>query len=151
MAGVIAPPPILFAAGFCAGLLLDRTLPRLPSGLTSGRITGTLLVAAGLGLAGWGFKTMQDTGTPVIPTQPTTRLVTTGPFRYTRNPGYAGMALLYIGLALLLNRLGPLLTLPGVFAALTRGVVEKEEAYLERKFGDQYRSYQAAVPRWLPD
>lgn len=75
--------------------------------------------------------------------------MTAGAFRHTRNPLYLGMLLMYTGLALLLDHFGPLLALPAVSAVLHRGVVEREEQYLALKFGDDYRAYQSAVPRWL--
>ena len=148
VAGVIAPPPLIIAAGFLFGVMLDRALPRRS---TAGKATGVLLLAAGLGLASWGVKTMREAGTPIRPTEPTQALVIAGPFRHTRNPLYLGMLLMYTGLALLLDRFGPLLTLPGVIAILRRGAVEREEQYLERMFGDDYRAYLRNVPRWLPN
>ncbi len=146
VAGVIAPPPLIIAAGFLAGVVLDRALPQRSIGR---RTTGLLLLATGLGLAGWGVKTMHEAKTPIQPTEPTQALVTAGPFHHTRNPLYLGMLLMYTSLALLIDHFGPLLTLPGVVAVLRRGVVEREERYLERKFGDEYRAYRSAVPRWL--
>jgi protein-S-isoprenylcysteine O-methyltransferase Ste14 len=149
VAGVIAPPPLIYAAAFGAGLLLDR-LASLPTVRLPGqRALGAGLLLGGLGLSAWGFVTMRRAGTPVIPTEPTTALVSEGPFRYTRNPGYLGMAIAYKGLALTLGRFGPLLCLPGAVAVMEWGVIGREERYLERKFGPAYRAYRAAVPRWL--
>ena len=88
-------------------------------------------------------------GTPVIPTAPTRVLVTEGPFQYTRNPGYLGMAIAYKGLALCFGRIGPLLFLLVAVAVMEWGVIGREERYLERKFGSAYQAYRSAVPRWL--
>jgi protein-S-isoprenylcysteine O-methyltransferase Ste14 len=87
--------------------------------------------------------------TTLNPAGPASTLVTGGPFRFTRNPIYLGDTLMYLGLALLFGRRGPLLLLPGVLAALDRGVIRREERYLERRFGRQYRAYRARVRRWL--
>ncbi len=84
-----------------------------------------------------------------MPTEPTTMLVTDGPFRFTRNPVYLGMTMAYAGLAMMSRRLGPLLTLPGVLTLVQSGVVKRGERYLARKFGEAYKRYQAAVPQWL--
>jgi protein-S-isoprenylcysteine O-methyltransferase Ste14 len=149
IAGVIAPPPLIYAALFGVGILLDRlgSLPRVR--LPSQRVLGAGLLLTGLGLAAWGFRTMGKAGTPVFPTEPTTALVTDGPFRYTRNPGYLGMAIAYKGLALWLGRIGPLLLLPAAVAVMEWGVIFREERYLARKFGAAYRAYRSSVPRWL--
>lgn len=94
---------------------------------------------------------MRNAKTPVSPYEPSVGLVTEGPFRFTRNPIYLGGTLLYAGLALLIGRIGPLLLLPALLATLNRGVIEREERYLAQRFGEGYRTYQEAVPRWLPE
>lgn len=148
-AGVAAPPPLLFVAGLGAGLLIDRArpAPRLPG--VAGRSVGLPLLAAGVLLIAWAVRTMHQAGTPAPPYQPTVAVVIEGPFRFTRNPIYLGMTLCYLGITLLLNRLWALALLPAVLAALHRGVVAREEAYLEQRFGEPYRRYYQGVPRWL--
>jgi len=76
-------------------------------------------------------------------------VVTTGPFRWTRNPIYLGMALCTAGVAVGLNLLWPLLVLPFVIWAIRRRVIAREEQYLDRVFGREYRRYRERVPRWL--
>ena len=79
----------------------------------------------------------------------TTTIVDTGPYRFTRNPIYLAMVLGLIGLAIAFNTLW-LLLVPVPFALVTRyGVIAREEAYLDRKFGDVYRRYRSRVRRWL--
>lgn len=145
---VIAPPPLLFLGPLLAGLVLDRILPapRPPAAL---RPLGVPLLAAGLGLAGWFFRTMTRAGTPVDPYETPTMLVTEGPFEVTRNPAYLGMALAYTGVSLLARGGWPLMMLPGVLVMVQRGVIEREEGFLEEHFGDEYRAYRARVRRWL--
>lgn len=92
---------------------------------------------------------MRRAGTSVNPTQPTTTLILEGPYRFTRNPIYLGMTALYMGIAILANTLWPILLLPGALFVMTRGVIEREEAYLERKFGEQYVTYKEKVRRWI--
>jgi protein-S-isoprenylcysteine O-methyltransferase Ste14 len=149
IAGVIAPPPLIYAGVFAVGLLLDRLALFPAVRMPSQRALGAGLFLSGLGLSAWGFRTMRKAGTPVFPTEPTTALVTDGPFQHTRNPGYLGMAIAYKGLALWLGRIGPLLFLPVAVAVMEWGVIGREERYLERKFGSAYRAYRFSVPRWL--
>ena len=145
---IIAPPPLLYAGPWLGGLLLDRLwpLPRLPLAL---RLVGLPLLGAGIGLAGWFALTMRRAGTPIDPYEAPTALVTEGPFRHTRNPGYLGVTLTYAGLSLLAGILWPLLLLPCVVLAVDQGVIQREERYLGKRFGAAYGEYQRRVRRWL--
>jgi protein-S-isoprenylcysteine O-methyltransferase Ste14 len=145
---IIAPPPLLYAGPWLAGLLLDRLwpLPRLP---LAPRLVGLPLIAAGIGLGGWFAWTMRRADTPIDPYEAPTALVTEGPFRHTRNPAYLGLTLIYIGLSVLSGILWPLFLLPGVLLAVDRGVIQREERYLETQFGSPYREYRRRVRRWL--
>ena len=75
--------------------------------------------------------------------------MTDGVYRFTRNPIYLALALLYGALALAADSAVPLLLLPPLLAAVQAGVIAREERYLEAKFGDEYRRYKASVRRWL--
>lgn len=148
-AGVVAPPPVIFSVPLLLGLLANRRLGLgfVPEGLR--KPVGFPLLAGGLGLGLWFFREMRAADTPVDPYRPVSRLVTSGPFRYTRNPAYLALLANYLGVSVLKNSLPPLLLLPLVLYAMNRGVVEREEAYLREKFGEEYESYLAEVPRWL--
>jgi protein-S-isoprenylcysteine O-methyltransferase Ste14 len=76
-------------------------------------------------------------------------MVVHGPFRFTRNPMYVGLVALYMSLSLFVNSAWPLILLPVVIAVVQRQVIVREEAYLEGKFGEQYRAYKARVRRWI--
>ena len=80
---------------------------------------------------------------------PTTAIVEAGPYRFTRNPIYLGMFLGLVGLAIGFDSLWLLATLVPFALVIRYGVVAREEAYLERKFGDAYRHYRTRVRRWL--
>jgi protein-S-isoprenylcysteine O-methyltransferase Ste14 len=129
-------------------LLVDRLLPlpQLPSAL---RLVGLPAMAAGVALGGWFIATMRRAGTPVDPREAPTALVTEGPFQHTRNPAYLGLTLTYVGLSLLTGGRWSLLLLPGVLVAVDRGVIQREERYLEKQFGSDYREYRRRVRRWL--
>jgi protein-S-isoprenylcysteine O-methyltransferase Ste14 len=88
-------------------------------------------------------------GEPFVPGKPTSSLITDGPFRYSRNPGYLGGAMVYTGIASLTNVLWVLLFLPVVLFVMQRTAIEREERYLERNFGEEYLRYKARVRRWI--
>ncbi len=154
---VVAPPPLIYAGFLVLGLLLNRRFPApfLPRGME--RILGWPLLGSGMLLAGWFYRTLQRAGTPInpgagtptIPEEPVSRLVTDGPFRYSRNPGYLSVAMSYAGVASLANALWAILLLPAALLVIQRAVIEREESYLERKFGAEYLRYQAHVRRWI--
>ena len=98
-------------------------------------------MVAGLGLLLTFNASFSRKGTAVEPWKPTTAIVTTGPYRFTRNPAYLGMALTYVGIAVLSSAVWVLLPLPVVLAVIDRGVIAREERYLERKFGEEYLAY----------
>ncbi len=147
--GVIAPPPLIYAGALVAGLLANRRyhIPFLPRPLA--RTLGWPLVACGLAIGLLGFREMRRAETNPDPRKPATTVVTEGPFRFTRNPLYLSMTLLYGGISALANALPPILLLPIVLRLMRRGVIEREERYLERKFGDVYLQYKVRAPRWI--
>ena len=147
--GVVAPPPLIFAGALGAGLLANRLRPTpfLPRALS--KVFGWPLVVFGLAFGLWGFREMRRAGTNVDPYHPTTAIVEAGPYRYTRNPLYVGMALIYSGVAARANALPAALLLPAVLHLVDRGVVRREERYLEGKFGGEYLRYKGRVRRWI--
>ena len=151
-AGVIARPPLLFFAALLLGLASDRLLPApfdVREADWSQRVVAGALIVVGLTLAATGIRNFSRSATPVSTNQPTRALVTTGIHGWTRNPIYLGLFLLYGGIGVAARSPGTLiLTLP-LALTIRYGVVAREEAYLERRFGDAYRDYKARVRRWL--
>jgi protein-S-isoprenylcysteine O-methyltransferase Ste14 len=147
--GVIAPPPLIYAGGLLLGLLLKKAFPikLLPRGVSL-RLGG-LFILLGVLLARSGFQTLRNASTEVNPTKPTTTLVVSGPYQVTRNPLYLSLTLFYAGISLLANAFAALLLLPIVLFIINRGVIDREERYLEQKFGDEYLRYKMRVPRWF--
>lgn len=147
-AGVIAPPPLIYLLPLLAGLVLDRRVPigALPEG--PARLLGALAIA-GFAVAIAALVAFRRAGTRPEPWKPTAALVTTGPYRFSRNPMYLGFTLLYLGLSLWFGGYWCLLLLPVVLAVMTSGVIRREEAYLERLFGAAYLDYRRQVRRWL--
>jgi protein-S-isoprenylcysteine O-methyltransferase Ste14 len=146
---VIAPPPLIFAGALGAGLLVNRLRPTpfLPRALS--KILGWPLVLGGLLLGLWGFREMRRAGTNVDPYHPTTAIVEAGPYRFTRNPLYVGMALIYSGTSARANALPAALLLSVALHIVDRGVIRREERYLEGKFGEEYLRYKGRVRRWI--
>jgi len=146
---VIAPPPLIYTSALLAGLLANRRfhVPFLPRPLV--RMLGWPLIVGGLAVGFLGSRQMRRAETNVSPYKPATAIVTEGPYRFTRNPLYLSMTLLYGGVSALANALPPVLLLPLVLRLMQRGVIEREESYLERKFGDVYLEYKVKVPRWI--
>jgi protein-S-isoprenylcysteine O-methyltransferase Ste14 len=151
-ADVAVKPPLLFLAAVAIGLLLSFTLPIGPAlGSANGRaaLVGLIFVVLGFVLAAFSVRTFTRAGADIVPGNPATVLVTHGPYRVTRNPIYIGFILAYFGIAVLATSVWMLLILVPVLIILQKGVVQREEAYLERKFGEAYAKYKTRVPRWL--
>lgn len=151
-ADVAVKPPILFLAALALGYVLTRYFPIGP-GLASPNgkalTVGLIFVIVGLVIAVFAGRRFRIAGTSVMPGEPATALVKVGMYRVTRNPMYIGFILLYFGLSIVLTSVWILLLLIPVVLILHRCVVLREEAYLEHKFGDDYRRYKENVPRWL--
>ena len=149
-ANVIVRPPIAWALAVLAGLALKWLMPLsfLPTAVPTGWL-GTIVFALALALVAWAISTMTRAGSNVPTSLPTTTIVETGPYRFTRNPIYVGMVMGLIGLAIAFNSLWLLMTLVPFALVISYGVITREEAYLERKFGDVYRRYHTRVRRWL--
>jgi protein-S-isoprenylcysteine O-methyltransferase Ste14 len=148
-AGVIAPPPLVYLAGLAVGFGLEALLPGASLPGVVRWIGGGVLVLAGAALLASFNTAFTRKGTAVEPWKPTTAIVTSGPYRFTRNPAYLGMALVYVGIALLAGALWVLVPLPVVLAVIDRAVIAREERYLERKFGREYLDYKGGVRRWI--
>ncbi len=148
-ANVVALPPLIYLGPLTLGLVLNAVWPRplLPQRAT--RIMGLTVTAGALSVGGAAFAALRRAGTPPDPGQPITAIVARGLYRFSRNPIYLAFTLLYAGLALVANALWPLALLPGVLVVMRRGVIDREERYLDQRFGDEYRAYTARVRRWL--
>jgi protein-S-isoprenylcysteine O-methyltransferase Ste14 len=151
-AGVIARPPLLFLAALLLGLASDRLLP-LPFAVPEADLIRWIAAGSvslvGLALATAGIRNFLRAGTPVPTNEPTRALVTTGIHGWTRNPIYLGMLLVYGGIGIAARSPWTLILSLPLAIAIRYGVVAREEAYLERRFGDAYAHYKARVRRWL--
>lgn len=147
--GVAAPPPLIYAGGFALAYVVEYHAPSALFPGVIGAFVGWWSIALGLFLGASAVLAFSRAHTPINPYAPTTALVTGGPFRFSRNPLYLALTVIYFGAAALLDSLWPVLFLPGVLWVLHWGVIVREECYLERKFGLGYQQYKLRVRRWL--
>jgi protein-S-isoprenylcysteine O-methyltransferase Ste14 len=149
---VLVFPPVIPATGFLLGVALEKLAPLghmlvgVPLPLV--RAVGGAVIAIGIAGFAWMIATMKRARTPIHNARNPTTLVEHGPFRYTRNPMYVFGSTWYAGLAIALVQPWSLALLPVTFAVMHHGVVLREEASLERRFGERYRRYKARVPRY---
>ena len=150
-AGVIAPPPLIYVGFLVLALAADFVFGGPSLGITNEArwITGVMLVLLGLAVVIIAATRFRSAGTEIAPWRPSTAMVTTGLYRFTRNPMYLGMALVYAGLSVLANSVFALACLFPVLAVVTYGVIKREERYLEVTFGEAYRAYKGKVRRWI--
>lgn len=148
-ADVAVVPPALVAGSVLLGFALQKVAPKavLPKRVRRG--LGLALTVSALAVAFSALRALREAHTPFDVREPTTAVVTTGIYAYTRNPLYLAMMMLYLGIGSLRNsRWHWLLALPTA-VALQVAVIAREEAYLERKFGAEYLDYKARVRRWI--
>ena len=151
-AGIRFPPPFIYLAGFLISWELQRLSP-LP--IASGeeprwmRILAWALVAIWALLAASAVSLFRKHRTSFIPHQPASALVTTGIYRFTRNPMYLSLASLTLAGAIFLDSWWVVITLPGVLTIVDRLVISREERYLAARFGAEYDDYRGNVRRWL--
>ena len=142
-------PPLVYMASLVSGAVmhLAMPLPLLPATLAVA--LGVPLVAVAIALFSYSVAQFRAAGTPVPARKPTTVIVRTGPYHFSRNPIYLAFSVFQLGIAISVNSVWLLATLVGAVALIHYVVIPREEQYLERKFGAQYLDYKAAVRRWL--
>jgi len=142
-------PPLVYLAAILAGVVLDLVwpLPWLPAGAAVWVGVALLLFSVALFLAAKGR--FNAAGTPVPGNLPTTVIVQSGPYRFSRNPIYLAFSAFTLAIACWLNSIWLLGTLAAAVSVMSFVVIPREERYLARRFGDQYMRYKATVRRWL--
>ena len=142
-------PPLVYLASVALGLLVHYAWPArfVPPSVSTP--VGVILTLVAVGLFVSAVRTFRAAGTPVPGNRPTTAIVRTGPYRFSRNPIYVAFSLFQLGLAVWVNSLGLLITLIPAVSLMALAVIPREERYLEARFPSEYSSYRAAVRRWL--
>ncbi len=146
-AGVLAPAPVMYGAAILVGLIAEYTQPlwRLPPSVSLW--LGIATISASFPIVLFAVKALGRAQTAFDARKPTSRIVTDGAYRYSRNPTYISLTLLHIGIALVLGSLWVLLMVIPAVILTHWGVIRREERYLEAKFGHEYLRYKAAVRR----
>ena len=145
---LVLPPTFALIAGLTmAGL--HRFLPIASLIAAPWHWVALAPAAGGLALALWAAAGFIRAGTPLEPYKEASALVTSGPYRFSRNPIYVGVVLLLAGFWLWLGSLSPGLVLPCFVIAIERRFIRREETHLEERFGERFRAYRASVRRWL--
>jgi protein-S-isoprenylcysteine O-methyltransferase Ste14 len=146
-----APVPWVFILSYLLGVALESVRPSPVSQMTAkmSTVSGGVLFVVGAVIAGWSLLIFSKAGTTTVPGQSSVKLVTWGPYRFTRNPMYLGLTFAYLGEASLLKQVWPVLLLPFTLAYLNWTVIPVEETKLGDAFKDEYAEYRQRVRRWI--
>ena len=148
-ADVVGRPPAVTLAALGTGVVLHLAVPvEIVPGIPIW-LLGIPLAVFSLALFLASIRELSRHGTPVRGTEPVTTIVATGPYRFSRNPIYLSFVLLQLGIALTANSAWILLMVIPTFLYLSFGVIDREESYLARKFGEGYLRYKGSVRRWI--
>jgi protein-S-isoprenylcysteine O-methyltransferase Ste14 len=146
---IFVPPPLYYVAGLAGGMAINGVAAVPLDGRPATAAAGAVLAALGVVLAFAGVAAVIRHRTTIVPHHPVATLVTGGAYRLSRNPMYTGLAITYLGLALLFGSWWPLALCPLVIIAVRQLAVRPEEQYLMQRFGQTYIDYQSRVRRWL--
>jgi protein-S-isoprenylcysteine O-methyltransferase Ste14 len=146
---IFIPPPLYYAAGLACGMAINSGIALPLGGRPATAVAGVMVAALGLALAFTGVAAVIRHRTTIVPHHPVSTLLTSGAYRLSRNPMYTGLAIAYLGLALLFGSWWPLALWPLVIVAVRHLVIRPEEQYLSQRFGQAYADYQSRVRRWL--
>lgn len=149
--GVHVPPPFIYAGFFFLSLFLEKIFPFNNAFLHSktSSYIGYILIAVASIFTIRALTQFFRTKNTLITIKPATSLQTNGIYAFTRNPMYLGLLTLYTGIAFLKGNWWTLALIPIVILIIQIFVIKKEEAYLERAFGNNYMLYKAKVRRWI--
>jgi protein-S-isoprenylcysteine O-methyltransferase Ste14 len=145
------PVPWVFVLAYLVGVAIERVRHTTisPRAAQVSSIVGDVLFVVGVVIAGWGLVLFRKAKTTTVPGKSSAKLVTSGPYRFTRNPMYVGLIFAYLGEAALLKQIWPVVVLPFTIAYLHWIVIPVEEGKLIEAFHDEYEEYRARVRRWL--
>ncbi len=147
--GIRIPPPVIYVAALAIGFVLNYLWPLSPLSGSSRYVIGSVVPLVGGLIMPLVLRRFRRAGTTFDVRKPASALITEGPYRFSRNPSYVSLTLLYLGIGILLNNGWILILLAPVFLVMDLWVVRREERHLEAKFGEEYLRYKLAVRRWL--
>ena len=147
--GIRIPPPVIYVVALAIGFVLNYLRPMSPLSGSSRYVIGSVLILVSGLIMPPVLRRFRRAGTPFDVRKPASALITEGPYRFSRNPSYVSLTLLYLGIGILLNNGWILILVAPVFLVMDLWVVRREERHLEAKFGEEFLRYKAAVRRWL--
>lgn len=147
--GIVVPPPFMFLFALAGGVLVDGNVLRWRHAMHVSQWSGVAVALAGLALIGITLLLFRRHRTRPEPWEPASAMIEAGPYRFSRNPMYLGMAVFAAGIAVFFESLAALALLAVVVLIIDRWVIAREEAYLQRRFGAEYQAYKSRVRRWL--
>ena len=143
------PPPVLYLAGLVSGVVLNGLWPISPVRTVWGYTIASVLVLLSIGIIVPVIRRYRGAKTPFDVRKTSTTLITDGANRFSRNPGYVALTMVYFGIAIFLNNAWVMLAGVPIFIAMDRWVVPKEERHLAKVHGEEYAEYRSSVRRWL--
>jgi protein-S-isoprenylcysteine O-methyltransferase Ste14 len=144
------PVPWVFVLVYLIGVAAEHFWPlHVGDDVPYLTFIGGAILGVGVAIAGWGLLTFRLARTTTVPGEMSATMVTWGPYRYTRNPMYVGLTIAYLGEAVLLRQLWPMIVLPLVVAYCNWIVIPLEETKLREAFGEHYDQYRARLRRWV--
>jgi protein-S-isoprenylcysteine O-methyltransferase Ste14 len=146
---IFIPPPLYYASGLAGGMAINGLVALPLGGRPATAVVGAVVAVLGFALAAAGVIAVVRHRTTIVPHHPVATLLTGGIFQLSRNPMYCGLAVAYLGLALIFGSWWPLALWPLAIVAVRQLVIRPEEQYLTEQFGQTYTEYQARVRRWL--
>ncbi len=148
--GITVPPPVIYLVALLVGIGLQRLWPTARFPVPWSYVAGAVLPLVAIVIMPPVLRRFRRAGTPFFDfRKPASTLITEGPYRFSRNPSYVALTLLYVGLGVILNNAWVLLLVIPVLLVMHFGVVLREERHLEAVFGEDYVRYKSAVRRWL--
>lgn len=146
----LMPPAVFFAClltGGVSGFFFPHPIPLFPAVLRT-------LLGLGIGISGFvmmccAHEAFERIGTSVPTNRPASVFVVHGAYKLSRNPMYVGGSAFFLGLGLVSGSLWMIAAYLPLGLYLSLYVVPREEAYMERAFGEDYREYRSQVRRWL--
>jgi protein-S-isoprenylcysteine O-methyltransferase Ste14 len=148
-AQVVVNPFVIYLGLAIAAAVLQQIVPMPFIAPIPARVLGLLLIAVNFGFGPPALRGMLRVKTSPNPHQPSTVLVLSGVYRFTRNPMYVGLTLMFAGVLTFFQITWGLLFVPLVVWLITIWVIVPEERYLENKFGEEYLQYKSSVRRWI--
>jgi protein-S-isoprenylcysteine O-methyltransferase Ste14 len=147
--GIKLPPPVIFLSFFLIAVALKHFIPLVGIVAPIRQIIGAVLAVVGFSMIALALLKFREHRTTVLPDASASSMIQDGIFARTRNPIYLAFALLYFASAFCFQVVWAFLLFPFLLAAIKMYVIRREEAYLERRFGQEYLGYKGKVRRWL--